>query len=293
MMASLILAALVFTQLDASKSYDVARELVSRHSPRDAGTLRGRVAALKIFELAAKEGAMPRIQSFKDNTPYGEKHFFNVYADILCDKKSRDWVVVVSHFDTKSSVDCPGANDGASTSGLLMGLVRALKSSPLKNVNIRLMWLDGEESMIKYGKNDGLWGSRHAAKELKKSKKNVLAVICLDMLGDRNLDIKIPENTDSELSELALKAARLAGYKDVVGKADFAVTDDHVPFLQRGYKTLNLIDFNYGSKPKLNDYWHTPKDDMSHISLKSIYSSGRIVSELLNLIDSGAMAHTN
>jgi hypothetical protein len=113
------------------------------------------------------------------------------------------------------------------------------------------------------------------------------------MLGDRNLDIKIPENTDSELSELALKAARLAGYKDVVRKADFAVTDDHVPFLQRGYRTLNLIDFNYGSKPKLNDYWHTSKDDMSHISLKSIYSSGRIDSELLNLIDSGAMAHTD
>ena len=62
------------------------------------------------------------------------------------------------------------------------------------------------------------------------------------------------------------------------------VTDDNVPFGKKGYKTINLIDFSYGSAPGLNDYWHTPKDTMDKISEASLLKSGRLVAEMLNLL---------
>ncbi len=35
------------------------------------------------------------------------------------------------------------------------------------------------------------------------------------------------------------------------------VKDDHVPFLEKGYKAIDLIDFSYGPG---NSLWHTPDD---------------------------------
>lgn len=52
-----------------------------------------------------------------------------------------------------------------------------------------------------------------------------------------------------------------------------AVLDDHVPFLDRGVPALDLIDFQYGSAPGLNDYWHTP----DKLSPDSLALSARLV----------------
>lgn len=281
MLSLLLASALVFSHGDARKSYSVACSLVLTHTPRDAGTLQGKRAADYLRSSAAMVGARAHVESFTATTPAGMREFNNVVAEWeTCPTGS--WVVVVSHYDTKPYTKCPGANDGASTSGLLVGLAQALANCNGGKGNTMLMWLDGEECMYTYSSIDGLWGSKEAAKRLKASDRKVKAVICLDMLGDSDLKIFLPRNTSPELRRLAIECAKRRGYGNIIEEMMESVKDDHLPFRSMGYSAIDLIDFEYGSAPGLNDYWHTSKDTIDKISIFSLETAGEIVCEMIN-----------
>ena len=241
------------------------------------------LAANFLLDAASAAGPDVRRDMFVAKTPKGERRFTNLVATF---KTSPDapWVVLVSHYDTKPGVDCPGANDGASTSGLLVALAGILRTQRALRDNVMLIWADGEECMNAYVEDDGLWGSRHAAKALKESGANVKAVICVDMLGDRDLHISIPRNSSPALSKIALLAAKRAGIEGKVSRIDLLVKDDHVPFIEEGFKSIDLIDFEYGSAPGLNDYWHTAKDTSDKISESSLLVAGKLVVGMLNIL---------
>ena len=277
----LLASGLVFTQADADLSYRTAKTLVEEHTPRDAGTIRGRLASNCILDAASAAGANVRRDCFTAKTPKGEKNFINLYAEFPSGDQDARWVILVSHYDSKSGIRCPGANDGASTSGLLVGLANAYSQWRSPKGNLMLIWTDGEECMESYGENDGLWGAKRAAEYVSSKGMQVQAVVCLDMLGDSDLAISIPANGSQALSKIAVHAARRAGYQGLVSPWDEHVTDDHVPFLQKGYKAIGMIDFSYGPS---NSYWHTQDDTMDKISVESLLKSGKIVAELLNIL---------
>ena len=281
MLALILAAALEFTPQDAELAFNRAQELVENCSPRDAGTVHGRIASYRILDAASAVGADVRRDVFRAMTPAGEKEFINLYAEFKDGNPSSRWVVVVSHYDTKPGVKCPGANDGASTSGLLVGLANAVSNWKTSKGNLMLVWTDGEECMSAYGSGDGLWGSKRAADYLVEKGRPVQAVICVDMLGDRDLSISVPSNGSLALSKLAIIAAKKAGYPGLVQTIPELVKDDHVPFLEKGFKAIDLIDFNYGPG---NSYWHTPQDTMDKISKESLLKGGRILAELLNIL---------
>lgn len=283
MFSALLAALLVFSQTDANLAFNTATNLVEKHTPRDSGTTRSMLAANFLLDAASAAGADVRRDMFIAKTPKGERRFTNLVASF---KRNPDapWVVLVSHYDTKTGVDCPGANDGASTSGLLVALAGVLCTNRTQNDNVMLIWTDGEECMNAYVEDDGLWGSRHAAKSLKESGVKVKAVICLDMLGDKDLHVSIPKNSSPALSKIALAAAKKAGVADKVSRIDLLVKDDHVPFLEAGFKSIDLIDFEYGSASGLNDYWHTDKDTVDKISEKSLFTAGKLVVGMLNIL---------
>ncbi len=56
--------------------------------------------------------------------------------------------------------------------------------------------------------------------------------------------------------------------------------DDHVPFMRAGIPAVDLIDFEFGSAPGLNDFWHTEKDTLDKIEARSL----EIVGATLRLI---------
>ena len=66
------------------------------------------------------------------------------------------------------------------------------------------------------------------------------------------------------------------------------VKDDFAVFLDAGCPAVNLIDFNYGSAPGKNDYWHTVNDTLDKISEESLLKSGMLVAELLNMLEGNA-----
>ena len=283
MFSVLLAASLVFSQADANLALKTATGLVENHTPRDSGTTRSQLASNFLLDAASAAGADVRRDMFLAKTPKGERRFTNLVASF---KRNPDapWVVLVSHYDTKTGVNCPGANDGASTSGLLVALAGVLCTNRTYNDNVMLIWTDGEECMNAYVEDDGLWGSRHAAKSLKESGVKVKAVICLDMLGDKDLHVSIPKNSSPALSKIALAAAKKTGVADKVSRIDLLVKDDHVPFFEAGFKSIDLIDFEYGSAPGRNDYWHTDKDTIDKISEESLLASGKLVVGMLNIL---------
>ena len=283
MLSLLLSTALAFTQADANVAYKTAAGLVSECTPRDAGTIRGRIASNYILDAASSAGADVRRDQFEAATPHGLRNFINLYSEFESDPQAR-WVVLVSHFDTKSGVKCPGANDGASTSGLLVAIAGVLSGWRTPHGNVMLVWTDGEECMNAYGPNDGLWGARRAADYLVERDRKVQAVICLDMLGDADLSISVPANGSPALAKIAVHAAKRAGHPGLVSIIEEMVKDDHVPFIEKGFKAIDLIDFSYGSAPGKNDYWHTEQDTMERISEESLLKSGQVVAELLNIL---------
>jgi Zn-dependent M28 family amino/carboxypeptidase len=280
MLSALLAAAFTFTAADADIAYKTAESLVRDCTPRDSGTPQSRCAAYLVKDAASAAGLDVVIDTFEGDTPLGSRRFSNVEGVYVSDP-SHPWVVFVSHFDTKTGVDCPGANDGASTTGLLAALANMVCTARPRSVNVMFLWTDGEECMERYCARDGLWGSKRAVESIAARKLKVKAVICLDMIGDRDLKIGIPKNTSSALRGMATRVAKAAGFSGVVCEMDELVKDDHVPFLEAGYPSLLLIDFCYGGKPGSNEYWHTSEDTMDKVSKKSLAVSGRYAAALL------------
>lgn len=291
LLASHVMAAapvVVFKPSDARVAFAAATELVRTCTPRDAGTAGGRRAADLIRLQAMRRGVNARLDPFVGQSRDEIRSFANVVAEIPGTDPTAPWIVLMSHFDTKSGIaGFQGANDGASTSGLLVALGGALVRAGRRRENVCLVWTDGEECRVAYGPTDGFHGSRHLVQQFRTKKRVVKAAICLDMLGDRDLQIEVPANGTPWLRNLAKQAAEKAGFpRRLVFQEEFHVADDHTAFFEAGYPAIDLIDFAYGSAPGQNDYWHTSADTLDKISSASLFISGRIVAEILNTISS-------
>ena len=162
-----------------------------------------------------------------------------------------------------------------------MGIANAFSNWETPRGNLLLVWTDGEECMHSYADSDGLWGSKRAAEFVAQRNLKVQAVICLDMLGDKDLSISVPANGSAALAKIAVVASGRAGFPGLVRRSSDSVKDDHVPFLKKGYKAIDLIDFSYGPD---NSYWHTPNDTIDKVSVESLFKSGRVVVEMLNIL---------
>ena len=278
---------IVFTQSDAMEAYSTAAEFVLACTPRDAGTIRGRLAANWLMDRASRTGADAAVDPFRAATPNGEKTFANVVVEFKGAKENAPWIVLISHFDTAPNIGpgFEGANDGASTSALLVALVGAVRRAGQQSDNIAFIWTDAEECSVTYSENDGLQGAKHAVEEFKKRRRAVKAAIGLDMLGDRDLHIRMPANGTVKLQNAVFEAARRAGLEGLVSLGRDTVKDDFVAFLDAGCPAVNLIDFDFGSAPGKNDYWHTVHDKMDKISDASLLKAGMLVAELLNMLE--------
>jgi glutaminyl-peptide cyclotransferase len=146
--------------------------------------------------------------------------------------------------------------------------------------------VDGEESRTHYTGKDGLYGSRRLAAVLRNARASrpVAGAILLDMIGDRDLTVTIPRNGAASLMTLALRCAKDEGVRDRFGLYPGDIMDDHVPFLEAGIPAVDLIDFEYGSQPGRNDYWHTPQDTLDKLSPESLQTVGRVVIRMLNAL---------
>jgi len=111
-----------------------------------------------------------------------------------------------------------------------------------------------------------------------------VGVILADMVGDADLQIAIPRNSSPQLVSHVFAAAKAEGVRNHFSLSRGEVLDDHVPFLRTGMPAIDLIDFQYGSKTGLNDYWHTAEDTIDKISAESLELVGRVILRTTNLL---------
>jgi len=274
---------------NAQRAFEDIRALVAI-MPRHAGSPGARQAAEFILARLQAAGLEAVIDEFSENTPVGGMLFRNVIA--VCPGRmsgggpAEKWIILGAHYDTKAGIadDFQGANDSGSGVGVLLELARNIKTGPGLPVNLLFAFFDGEECVERYSRNDGLHGSRRLAEQFQRDKRalKTRAVIILDMVGDRDLNIAIPGNCALSLVSAVFKAAALEGVRHKFMLCTTHMLDDHAPFLAAGMPAVDLIDFEYGSKPGRNDYWHTSADTLDKLSVESINIVGRTVLRVLD-----------
>ena len=102
------------------------------------------------------------------------------------------------------------------------------------------------------------------------------------MIGDKNLDILRETRSVDWLVELVRKAAHKFGYDRYFFQTEGAVEDDHLPFVQRGVPSIDLIDLDYGPN---DSYHHTAQDTMDKISARSLTIDGDVFLETIRLVN--------
>jgi hypothetical protein len=180
------------------------------------------------------------------------------------------YVVVGAHYDTKDIPGFVGANDGASGTAVVAQLARSIRRP---RHTIHFVFFDGEESPR--GASDfaeeGLRGSKVAAPAFAEAR----AMVLLDFVGDRNLSIPREANSSPGLWRRLRAAARRVGAGRVFPDATAGpILDDHIPFLEQGVPSIDLIDFTFPC-------WHRRCDDMSAVSRRSVDLTGETVYELI------------
>ena len=246
--------------------------------PRPAGSPGGQRAREYIVgELKKLAGVQVQLKPFDAETPHGRLSMANVVA-VLPGRRS-DVVMVAGHYDTKYFKDFRfvGANDGGSSTALLLELARRLATRP-RDYTHWLVWFDGEEARESWTERDSLYGSRRLAAELARAKRLPRALILVDMIGDRDLNIRRESYSAPWLTDIVWDAAARLGYGRHFLRDPMPVEDDHVPFLKLGVPATLLIDFDFPP-------WHTADDTLDKVSAESLTIVGNVVLEALPSVE--------
>ncbi len=239
---------------------EAAEALIQAHPKRIAGEDSQVVAQWIASQI---EGAT--LHPFQ--TPYGPM------CNVFVSETSEPVAILVSHFDTKVGIEgFVGANDGASTTGLLIALAQQ------KQLPVAYLFLDGEESKEHYSATDGLHGAWFAARGGMLLDRT-LPVIVVDMLGDADFTPMVASNGSRQLNRKIYAAAKALG---ITLEEEGVIIDDHLPFVAEGWQAANIIDFDYGPQ---NAWWHTTEDTLDKLSVEALATSAALIRTLIERIE--------
>jgi glutaminyl-peptide cyclotransferase len=251
-------AALTVDRFDGARAFRLLRRQVEL-GPRPAGSPESRRLA-RLLKRIVPGGRYQEV-------PGGLRNVIGTVPG-----REPGYVVVGAHYDTKDIRGFVGANDGASGTAVAAELARTIRRP---RHTVKFVFFDGEESPR--GTPDsrfdetGLRGSKVAAPGFADAR----AMVLLDFVGDKRLSIPREANSDSILWSKLRGAARRVGALPVFpNRRSGGIIDDHIPFLDRGVPSVDLIDFNFPC-------WHRRCDDMSAVSEPSVDAVGETVHELL------------
>jgi len=226
---------------------------------------------------------------FTARTPIGPLTMHNLIVKFP--GKKDGIIVLASHYETNywlKDIHFIGANDGACTTALLIALGQYYREHPPQGYSVWLLFTDGEESINKdWTDSDSLYGTRHIAAKWSRDGTlgHIKAFVLADMIGWKQLNIDKETNSTPWLLELEAKAGRDTGHSKYLFKESQAVEDDHLPFVQRGVPSLDVIDFQYGTAQDPEAFHHTDQDTMDKLSAASLQVAADLFLDLVKLID--------
>jgi glutaminyl-peptide cyclotransferase len=275
------------TQFSGAKALEYAKQLLTC-GPR----FNGSAGLLCAQNYLKKQFAHDNLQAdtFVASTPAGPQQMTNFI--VRFPGKKDGVIVLATHYETNyplRNTSFVGANDGAATTGLLLEIADHLRGRTLDGYSVWLVFFDGEEAVESWSDSDSLYGSRHlAAKwQVDGTLKKIKGFLLADMIGDRDLNVQRVTTATPSTEELVYEAAKKTGNAGHFFKQEAAEQDDHLPFVQRGVPSADVIDADYGPHDASHpDGWHhTPEDTVDKVSAKSLTISGEVFLECIRLLN--------
>ena len=250
------------------------REIV-RHGPHPPGSEAQRKAGEYIAGQLGALGLQVDTHTFRSVTPRGRLRMANVRG-ILPGRDERV-LILASHYDSKfyDTFEFVGANDGASTSGLVLELARVLVEKNSTGLTLWFVFFDGEEAVGEtWTSADSLYGSREFVKREKArgNLRKIGAMILLDLVGGKDLRLFREGYSTPWLNEIIWDQASRLGHERIFrpsGRGSH-IEDDHLPFLRAGVPAVDLIDLSYA-------HWHKPSDTLDKLSAPNLEVVGEVV----------------
>ncbi|HEY2807098.1 MAG TPA: M28 family peptidase [Gemmatimonadales bacterium] len=230
------------------------------------------------------------VQEWVHVTKTGDSlHLRNIFARFKPADPNR--VLYVSHWDTKPHATqdpdvskrndpVPGAEDGASSTAMLLGVADELKKQP-PALGVDLLFVDGED----YGNfeddyPDNCIGARYFAAHMPTGYRPLFAVLW-DMIGDYDQSFPQEANSVQNAPEVVQrvwgKASELGLDRVFRDRTVPGITDDHIPLQAAGLRIVDVIDCcndNYA-------YWHTTQDTPDKVSPRSLANAGMVAVALV------------
>lgn len=272
--------------IDGKRAMQYAKEIV-KFGPRPLASANHK--KVEDYIEAHLKGDQVEDDVFTAETNVGKFPVHNIVAKF---PGTKDGVIIfASHYDTNyplRNTSYLGANDGASTSALLLEIANQLRGKTRDGYSIWLVWDDAEEAMKPDTEveflSDSLYGITHLAEKWQAdgTLKKVKAFLLADMIGDADLNVDRDTNSTPWLQDVVYEAATRMGEQSHFYARSLPMDDDQLPFVKRGVPSVDLIDFLYGYN---NVFWHTPQDTMDKLSPKSLEIVGGTMLETARILD--------
>jgi len=278
MLAGPSLDATVPPAFDGGNALEHVRHLVSL-GPRTPGSAGLAQTREYLRAQLTKAGVEMAEQAFEAETPIGRVPMVNVRATIP--GASPDRIIIGGHYDTKlfREFRFVGANDAGSSTAFLLEMARILRAR--KNTfTIELVFFDGEEAFVEWQGTDHTYGSRYYVDAARRAGTltTIKAMILIDMIGDRDLNIRRESASTKWLTDAIWGSAARLGFGAFFLSDETPIEDDHVAFLRAGIPAVDIIDLDYAP-------WHTAGDTLDKVSARSMEIVGRVVMDALPVIE--------
>ncbi|HVH71644.1 MAG TPA: M28 family peptidase [Candidatus Dormibacteraeota bacterium] len=264
---------------DGKRAYTLVAKQVG-FGPRPSGS----PAIAKLQDFLQSElksyGCTVDTDSFTADTPVGRLAMKNLLVKIPGEKPGI--ILLGTHYDTLLKPNFVGADDGGSSTALMLELAHLLCTKHGKYA-VWIAFFDGEEAMRQWSETDSRYGSRQLAAKLatRGDLKKVKAFLLADIVGGRKARFLREDSSTPALVDLFWTAAHRLGYSGLFRDSVTSAQDDHDAFLERGVLAVDVIgDFVN------NGYWHTPEDNLDKISARTLAVVGHVFLESLNQLQS-------
>jgi len=225
-------------------------------------------------------GCNVETDSFGADTPVGRLPMKNILVKIPGEKPGV--LLLGTHYDTKILDNFVGADDGGSSTGVMLELARLLCPQHGK-YGVWIAFFDGEEAVKVWSDSDSRYGSRQMAAKLAASGdlKKIRAFVLADIIGGRTARFLREAQSTPALVDLIWSTSANLGYSSIFPNESTSADDDHLSFLKRGVPSVDVIgDFLN------NGYWHTPQDSLDKISPKTLAIVGHVFLESVKQLQS-------
>ncbi len=247
--------------------------------PRPSGS----PALVQVQEYLLSElksyGCSLETDSFGADTPIGRLPMKNILVKIPGDKPGV--ILLGTHYDTKRLENFVGADDGGSSTAVMLELARLLCAQRGRYA-VWIAFFDGEEAVnLEWQDPDNSYGSRQMAARLATSGDlgKIKAFLLADIVGTKALRIKRDSYSTKPLVDLVWATAAKLGYSSTFVEDASEILDDHKSFVKRNVPSVDVIDLEI-------PYWHTTEDTLDKISAKSLAITGHVFLESVKQLQS-------